>query len=80
MTDTTHKLSTRLGGAVQLLQFQGTTRSCEIFVEFGPPTGRQLSFSRGITSEKAEPCTEPRRTSCLRTDARALVYGLCAFR
>ena len=45
---------------VQLFQFQGTTRSREIFVGFGPPTGRQLSFSRGITSEKVEPCTEPR--------------------
>ena len=46
-------------GVVQLLQFQGTTWSREIFVRFGPPTGRQLSFSRGITSEKVEPCTEP---------------------
>ena len=46
-------------GVVQLLQFQGTTWSREIFVGFGPPTGRQLSFSRGITSEKVEPCTEP---------------------
>ena len=45
---------------VQILQFQGTTRSREIFVGFGSPTGRQLSFSRGITSEKVEPCTEPR--------------------
>ena len=45
---------------VQILQFQGTTRSREIFVGFGPPTGRQLFFSRGITSEKVEPCTEPR--------------------
>ena len=50
-------------GVIQLLQFQGTTRPREIFVEFGPPTGRQLSFSRGITSEKVEPCTEPRPES-----------------
>ena len=52
-------VTTRRSGVVQLLQFQGTTWSREIFVGFGPPTGRQLSFSRGITSEKVEPCTEP---------------------
>ena len=54
------KRSRRNHGVVQLLQFQGTTRSREIFVGFGPPTRRQLSFSRGITSEKVEPCTDPR--------------------
>ena len=63
-------------GVVQLLQFQGTTRSREIFVGFGPPTGRQLSFSRGITSEKVEPCTEP-RPAPHRLPAQAAGLDMC---
>ena len=65
-------------GAVSIPMREGTdgaAPSLTISASRSLITAATLPFSRGITSEKVELCTELRRTSCLRTDAGALVYA-----